>query len=415
MGLLLGTGYLLIKRRVTGPINALRGGIRHVQEGDLDHSVRVGVKNELGELADTFGEMVESIRTRIDNQSTLRRIHEIPTEETPLKELLEHSLDLLFSLPWLGMEPKGCIFLSEEGDGLTLKAHKGFSTSHLEVCGRIEFGECLCGRAAETGEVQTGRSDDHLHELDYPGMKPHRHYCLPIVSRERETLGVLNLYLEPEHQPEEEEMDFLSLVADSLADIILHYRSRQRLEETTIGALRALSRTVEAKDEYTGEHIDRVKGYALEVGEELGLSGERLDQLSYASELHDIGKVRISDSILGKPDELTEGEREEMERHPAIGAEIVGKVPRLEGVAKTIAQHQEHYDGTGYPEGLAGDEITLEARIIAVVDAWDAMRTDRPYRDALPREVAIDELKENAGTQFDPRVAEAFLEVLESR
>ena len=124
------------------------------------------------------------------------------------------------------------------------------------------------------------------------------------------------------------------------------------------------------------------------------------------------GKVKVPDKILGKPGKLTDEEWEEMEKHPKAGEEIVEKIPRLEGAARIVGQHQEKYDGTGYPEGLQGEEIELGARIIAVVDAWDAMRTDRPYRDALPREVAIKELKENKGSQFDPEVVEVFFEMI---
>ncbi len=124
------------------------------------------------------------------------------------------------------------------------------------------------------------------------------------------------------------------------------------------------------------------------------------------------GKVKVPDKILGKPGKLTDEEWEEMEKHPKAGEEIVEKIPRLEGAARIVGQHQEKYDGTGYPEGLKGEEICQGARIIAVVDAWDAMRTDRPYRDALPREVAIKELKENKGSQFDPEVVEVFFEMI---
>ena len=137
-----------------------------------------------------------------------------------------------------------------------------------------------------------------------------------------------------------------------------------------------------------------------------------MEQLEYAAELHDIGKVRVPDSILGKPGEPTEKEWRQIKKHPKVGEEIVGAVPRLEGAAAIVGQHQEKYDGTGYPKGLAGEEIALGARIIAVVDAWDAMRSDRPYRKALPKEGALRELKGNAGAQFDPEIVDVFLDII---
>ena len=196
-------------------------------------------------------------------------------------------------------------------------------------------------------------------------------------------------------------------------DITERKKHQRELERATLETLHALNRTIEAKDEYTGSHIDRVQDFSVALGEKLGLPDERLEQLEYASILHDVGKIGIEDSILGKPGPLTDEEWKEMEKHPKIGERIVGQVDRLEKAATIIGQHQEKYDGSGYPLGLEEEEISLEARIISVVDAWDAMRTDRPYRDALTREEAKKELKENKGTQFDPEIVELFFETIE--
>ncbi len=197
-------------------------------------------------------------------------------------------------------------------------------------------------------------------------------------------------------------------------DITERKEAEKKLERATFETLQALNRTIEAKDEYTGEHIDRVQRLSVKIGKEVGLSEERLKQLRYASILHDIGKIKVPDSILGKPAELTEDEWEEMKKHPRVGERIVSQVDQLKPAAEIVGQHQEKYDGSGYPAGLRGEEINLEARILAVADAWDAMRTDRPYREALPREEAIRELEENAGNQFDPEIVNIILEMLEN-
>jgi HD-GYP domain-containing protein (c-di-GMP phosphodiesterase class II) len=125
--------------------------------------------------------------------------------------------------------------------------------------------------------------------------------------------------------------------------------------------------------------------------------------------LHDIGKVAVSDEILGKPGPLTESEYAEIKRHPLIGADLVARVEGLDPIVPWIRHSHEHYDGTGYPSGLSGEDIPLAARILLVADAFDAMTSDRPYRDALSREEALRELEEHAGSQFDPRCVELLL------
>ena len=183
--------------------------------------------------------------------------------------------------------------------------------------------------------------------------------------------------------------------------------------EEAIQATTMLAKTVELKDGHTEEHCERLAKIALAIGKRLALTEERLEQLRYGALLHDVGKLGIEDDILGKPGRLTLAEWAEVRKHPTIGKEIVEKINGLGLVARIVEEHHERVDGKGYPKGLKGDEILLEARIVAVADAYDAMRSDRPYRGALSREEAIKELKKNAGSQFDSLVVKAFLEVLD--
>ncbi len=180
-----------------------------------------------------------------------------------------------------------------------------------------------------------------------------------------------------------------------------------------IQAITMLAKMVELKDGHTEEHCERLAVIALAIGKRLGLPQERLEQLRYGALLHDVGKLGIEDDILGKPGRLTPSEWVEMRRHPTIGKEIVEKIDSLGVVARIVEEHHERVDGKGYPKGLKGDEILLEARIVVVADAYDAMRSDRPYRQGLSKEEAIRELRRNAGSQFDPLVVKVFLEILD--
>jgi HD-GYP domain-containing protein (c-di-GMP phosphodiesterase class II) len=174
----------------------------------------------------------------------------------------------------------------------------------------------------------------------------------------------------------------------------------------------ALARSVEEKDEATEGHCHRLERLAILTGERLGLSGQRLIDLSYGAYLHDIGKVRVPSQILGKADALDDEEWEQMRRHPEHGEDILREKSFLQAASRIVRAHHERYDGTGYPDGLRGEEIPIEARIIAVVDAYDAITSERPYKPALAKKRALEELRLGSGTHFDSRVVRAFASVI---
>ena len=176
-----------------------------------------------------------------------------------------------------------------------------------------------------------------------------------------------------------------------------------------IQALMALARSVEEKDAATEGHCKRLERLAVATGERLGLADQRLIDLSYAAYLHDVGKVKVPAEILNKAEPLTEEEWKEMRRHPEYGEEMLKEKEFLRAAARIVRAHHERYDGRGYPDGLKGEQIPLEARIIAVVDAYDAITSERPYQPALAKKKAFDELKKGAGSQFDERVVKAFI------
>ena len=181
-----------------------------------------------------------------------------------------------------------------------------------------------------------------------------------------------------------------------------------------LSAVYALAAAVDAKDSYTYDHSRRVNVYAVALAEAVGLSPDEVSRVSTAALLHDIGKISISDKILRKKTKLNAEEWGQIKSHPRLGANIVGNVPNLVPCVSGILYHHERWDGTGYPEGLAGEAIPLEARILAVADAFAAMTSARPYRDALSNEEVMKELKEGAGKQFDPKLVEVFKGIVEA-
>jgi len=183
------------------------------------------------------------------------------------------------------------------------------------------------------------------------------------------------------------------------------------LEGSYRQTLKALVAALETRDQETHGHSERVVSFSLRLGRELGLDDARLRDLEFGALLHDIGKIGVPDSVLRKPARLTDAEWEKMRQHPSLGRQILGGIEFLEGAALVVAQHHERWDGSGYPSGLKGEEIDLNARIFAVADAFDAMVSDRVYRRGRPYEEAARELEEFAGSQFDPTVVKAFLRV----
>jgi HD-GYP domain-containing protein (c-di-GMP phosphodiesterase class II) len=181
------------------------------------------------------------------------------------------------------------------------------------------------------------------------------------------------------------------------------------LEEAYLQTAGALAAAVEARDAYTGGHVERVRLWSVAVGRVLGWQADELRQLEFGAVLHDIGKIGVPDAILLKPGPLDEQEWLSMRRHPEIGAQLMKRAAFLDGASAGAEFHHERYDGKGYPRGLAGDAIPIVARVVAVADAYDAMVTTRPYRAALPEDAAMKELRRGAGTQFDPLMVEAFL------
>jgi len=181
------------------------------------------------------------------------------------------------------------------------------------------------------------------------------------------------------------------------------------LESVSVGTIRALADALDAKCDYTAGHSLRVSRFAVLIGRQLGLAADMLRDVELGGILHDIGKIGVPESILWKPGSLTPEEREIMSKHPVTSAEIIGDLKGLWRAREYVKHHHEYFDGTGYPDGLKGDDIPIGARIILVSDAYDAMTTDRPYRDAIGHEKAVAELKKMAGKQFDPKVVEALM------
>jgi HD-GYP domain-containing protein (c-di-GMP phosphodiesterase class II) len=186
----------------------------------------------------------------------------------------------------------------------------------------------------------------------------------------------------------------------------------QDVREMYVSTMTSLAQVVEAKDRTTRGHLDRTQRYGLALAARVDPELAQRPEVAYGFFLHDIGKVGIPEAVLCKPGPLTEAEWGVMRAHPTIGAQIVEPIRFLQGAVEIVRTHHERWDGRGYPQGLRGEEIPLAARVFAIADCFDAMTSDRPYRMALPFDAAYDEIVDGSGTQFDPQVVDAFIDLV---
>ena len=202
------------------------------------------------------------------------------------------------------------------------------------------------------------------------------------------------------------QMNTIKEINDELKD------TYDKLERAYMESIQTLRYTVEAKDTYTRGHSDRVSEFSVLIGKHLGLSNEDLKVLQIGGLFHDIGKIGVPDSILLKEGKLTDDEYSEIKNHPTIGAHILSNATIFQNIIPIVKHHHEKYDGNGYPSKLKGEDIPYFARIAAIADTFDAMTSKRTYRDALPLDVVIAEIERCKGTQFDPKLADVFLDIL---
>jgi HD-GYP domain-containing protein (c-di-GMP phosphodiesterase class II) len=229
------------------------------------------------------------------------------------------------------------------------------------------------------------------------------------ASGNGDTVSTLRARLQRTEQQASARQNQLERYAADLREVFKQERSRaQELRDSYKATVQALSNAVEARDAYTGKHAERVTAYGIALAHAAGLDTDRLPQIEFGFLLHDVGKVGVPDAILFKPGALSEDEFALIAQHPVIGSEILRDVDFLGEGKLVVRHHHERWNGTGYPDRLAGEAIPMAARVFAVADALDALTTDRPYRPASPFRRARDEIRKGRGTQFDPAVVDAY-------
>jgi HD-GYP domain-containing protein (c-di-GMP phosphodiesterase class II) len=345
-----------------------------------------------------------AITTNIDLQIPLYLLLEQVTEE-------------------LGMDAADVLLFDEENQQLSFVAGRGFQTDALRFT-KLELGQGLAGKAAETLKVIHVK-DLRLEKTSLinapllPDEDFITYFGVPLISKGK-VQGVLELFHRTVMEPDDDWMNFLNTLTSETAVAVDNAHLFRDLEKSNLDLVAAYettlegwAKTLELRDRETEGHSQRVMDLATRLSRKLGVEEDELVHIQRGAVLHDIGKMGIPDNILLKEGTLTEKEWEVMRKHPEFAFNMLSTIPFLKKASDIPYCHHEKWDGTGYPRGLKGEEIPLGARIFALVDVWDALRSDRPYRKAWTDSDARDYITKQSGMHFDPIVVKAFDEIME--
>jgi putative nucleotidyltransferase with HDIG domain len=239
-------------------------------------------------------------------------------------------------------------------------------------------------------------------------------FFVPLITHEQQH-GVLHVHSTKPDAFEEEEAMMLYTVANQLALNVENLELLTEAQKQLLSCIEGFSTALEFKDNETEGHSQRVAAYALEVVQMMRINPKMRDAIRHGAMLHDIGKIGVPDAILRKPGKLSDEELQTVRKHPEYGYRMLKNINFPEETTLILLQHHERYDGTGYPAGLKGENIFIGARIFSLVDTYDAIRSDRPYRKGASYKAAVEELMRCSDSQFDPRVVEAFLQISQEK
>ena len=440
--------YFLLSILVAKPVHSLMEAMNIVRRGNWDARVLLETTDELGKLGHTFNYMISEISEL--HERDLRREQALVRAEEELKYKrqieekniqLERTIDILTTLNNIAKEIGSVMDLDQLLNSILkmscniLHGASGFFSildrdlnqlkpSHslrtdARGAGVLDRGENLLNQKIAQHVLNTGKAvlvpnfplDMRFHIEEIKNSMPKSVLYVPLYAKERiiAVIGMIDKRLNSSFTVDD--MELLTTIASESAVAIENFNLYSDLKKSYFDTIRALVNAIEAKDPYTYGHSERVTELSLLIAHELGLSEKSLEIIRHASILHDVGKIGVSQNILHKDMTLSADEVAIVREHSRIGSKIIDHIGFLKDVREGIEHHHERYDGRGYPDGLGPAQVSLETRILAVADAFDAMTSDRPYRQAQSTESALQELRKCAGTQFDPAIVNIFIRV----
>ncbi len=363
--------------------------------------------------------IIKNAQLLLENNQKIERLEHL-TELTrhinstlELEKLLDNMLQI--STDMLQAEAGSILLLDEDRDELIFAAATGEKKDKLKDI-RVPVGEGIAGWVARENKsvlVTDAQNDPRFfRKVDQKtAFKTTSIIAVPLLTKDK-LIGVVEVLNKKHNQFfNEEDKSLLEAFANQAAVAIENAKLYDNLNNMFLNTVKSLAAAIETKDIYTRGHSERVTKYSELIARELGLPDADIKDLRLAGLLHDIGKIGIDESILRKPSKLTDIEFQEIKKHPVYAANILGTIPQMKEIIPAIKYHHERYDGNGYPDGLKDGDIPYFARILSIADTFDAMSSNRPYRDALPLEMCLQEIKICSGTQFDPEISNVAIKV----
>lgn len=373
---------------------------------------RKRLSTQIGTAQDHLSETTSSLRKRVHELSILNDISKVVSSVLDLERLLDVYIELVRSK--IGIRNCSILLVDDGGNELVVCASEGEDGKNL-VGQRTPMGLGIEGWVAENRIpvlIDNLATDSRFKDKGSAKYDAGSFICAPLVAK-GELLGVIDLNEKTSGEKfTESDLKLLLTLTSQVSVAIDNARLYRILQENSFRTVQALATTLEAKDRYTHGHSARVTDYSVRIARRLNLSADEVEKLRYAAQLHDVGKIGVDEAILRKPTGLSNDERHAIQEHPAIGERIIASLDFLSETRTIIRHHHERWDGSGYPDGLKGGQISRLTQIMAVADAYDAMTSERPYRHARKGTDALDELKRCRGTQFAPDVTDEFISAL---
>jgi HD-GYP domain-containing protein (c-di-GMP phosphodiesterase class II) len=372
---------------------------------EIEKAVLLQASNRRGQRLETLVKIIKEMSSTLDRDQLLNSII------TAARELLNAEGSSLF-------------LVDEENDDLILSIASNLHEISLPQL-RVPAGQGIIGHVIESGNPvlvsDVGADKRHYGGVDRTsGLETQSILAVPLRTptvvlgsergvTESKIIGGIEAINKIEGNFNEVDIQVLTTLAEQAATVLLIARLYEDANELFLDSIKAITAAIDAKDPYTRGHSQRVSDFSTIVAKELDLPTKTVHQIRVGGLLHDVGKIGVPDTILTKPDRLTDEEFERMKAHPTIGANIMKEVRMLQAELPALAEHHERMDGKGYPGGLTDEQISLAGRIVAVADVFDALTSDRPYRDALSAEEALEILNNNRGTHLDSQCVDAFI------